>query len=134
MYNKIYSFFLVILILQTGCIEEKTSPLSISELVNDSLSIQGKKEYASTPYVTPGDRVYAVGLQNGSFSELGWHIKGEMGGIWNHPIKLMDGFEFLITENNRTLTLDKASKFINYPFANQFKYQFEKEKLAVNAV
>ncbi|NNF81706.1 MAG: glycogen debranching protein, partial [Flavobacteriaceae bacterium] len=60
---------------------------SISTVLNQSPQISGKLEYLDTPYVTAGNRVYMVGHQNGSFPDLGWHIKGEMGGIWNHPIK-----------------------------------------------
>ncbi len=55
--------------------------------------IVGPQAYADSPYMTPGNRVYAVGHQNGRFPDIGWHIKGEMGGIWDHPIKLMDGFQ-----------------------------------------
>ncbi len=29
--------------------------------------IEGKIEFSSTPYITAGDRVYAIGAQNGSF-------------------------------------------------------------------
>ena len=48
-------------------------------------------------FVTAGDRVYIVGFQDGSFPALGWHITGEMGGIWDHPVKLMDGFSASLT-------------------------------------
>src|SRR5436190_6621371 len=43
-------------------------------------------------YLTPGDRAYVVGIQNGNFPDLGSHVKGEMGGLWMPPVKLMDGF------------------------------------------
>ncbi|MGY5846249.1 hypothetical protein ACW6QP_02425 [Salegentibacter sp. HM20] len=46
-----------------------------------------------------------VGHQDGSFPDLGWHIPGEMGGIWNNPIKLMDGFEaYIHLEEKKTST------------------------------
>jgi hypothetical protein len=57
----------------------------------------GKPQYLQSPFVTAGDRVYMVGHQDGSFPDLGWHVTGEMGGIWNHPIKLMDGFTASLT-------------------------------------
>ncbi len=60
-------------------------------------SLSGKPEYLASPFVTAGDRVYLVGFQDGSFPALGWHIKGEMGGIWDHPVKLMDGFSACMT-------------------------------------
>ena len=74
--------------------------------------------------LTAGNRVYLIGHQDGSFPELGWHIPGEMGGIWDHPIKLMDGFAAELTLSGRTVILDRAVEFVNYPFANVHKYTF----------
>lgn len=114
-----------------GC--NKKEPIVFNELIANSSAIEGKQEYLNSPYVTAGDRVYAVGHQNGSFPDLGWHITGEMGGIWNHPIKLMDGFEIdLILEQNDTLHLNKANKFTNYPFANKFGYTWDDQQIAID--
>ena len=56
-----------------------------------------------------------------------------MGGIWDHPIKLMDGFTAKITlnGNNDSFCLNKADKFINYPMANIHHFTWEKENLAI---
>src|SRR5947209_1421711 len=43
-------------------------------------------------YVAAGDRAYIVGIMDGSFPFMGWHIKGLMGGVWVPPIKLLDGY------------------------------------------
>jgi len=102
-----------------------------SEIIGDSPSIKGKSKYLNSPYVTAGDRVYMVGHQNGSFPDLGWHVKGEMGGIWNHPIKLMDGFEVTLDWGNRSLKLDSATSFINYPFANKHTYDLSVNNLQI---
>ena len=95
--------------------------------------IEGKTEYLASPFVTAGDRVYIVGYQDGSFPDLGWHIDGEMGGIWDHPIKLMDGFNAKVTVqgSNDSYCLNKADKFINYPMANSHHFTWEKENLAI---
>jgi hypothetical protein len=45
-------------------------------------------------YVATGTRGYIVGTEAGRFPAMGWHIKGEMGGIWSPPIKLLDGLWF----------------------------------------
>jgi hypothetical protein len=45
-------------------------------------------------YVAAGDRAYVVGFENGRFPAQGWHIGGEMGGIWSQPLKLADGAWF----------------------------------------
>jgi hypothetical protein len=33
-------------------------------------------------YVAAGDRAYVVGVQDGTFPPIGWHISGHMGGVW----------------------------------------------------
>lgn len=105
--------------------------VDFSTIVADSPAIEGKTAYLNSPFVTAGDRVYLVGHQNGSFPELGWHITGEMGGIWDHPIKLMDGFAIAITTDGQTLLLDSAATFTNYPFANRHLFSFPEQSLTV---
>jgi glycogen debranching enzyme len=72
-----------------------------------------------------------VGHQDGTFPDLGWHIEGEMGGIWNHPIKLMDGFDIQITEASESFKLNKADKFTNYPVANVHSFSWKDKKLEI---
>jgi glycogen debranching enzyme len=121
-------FFMGIAVL--GC----TSPNveTFGEVLNDSPSISGKPDYLKSPFVTAGDRVYLVGHQNGSFPELGWHIPGEMGGLWDHPIKLMDGFDIEILIGDTWLSLDSAKTFINYPMANKHVFVFEEQGITVD--
>ncbi|MBO6762813.1 MAG: glycogen debranching protein, partial [Roseivirga sp.] len=92
-------------------------------VLTDSESIAGKPEYLASPYLTPGDKTYMVGHQNGTFPDLGWHVTGEMGGIWNHPIKLMDGFSAQISKDGVDYCLDSAKQFVNYPFANTHEFE-----------
>ena len=40
----------------------------------------------------------AIGFQDGRFYANGWHITGEMGGIWSPPLKLADGIWFGIDD------------------------------------
>jgi hypothetical protein len=49
-------------------------------------------------YVTTGTRAYVVGTEDGRFPAMGFHTRGEMGGIWSPPIKLLDGIWFGIDE------------------------------------
>ena len=44
--------------------------------------------------VAAGTRAYSVGFEDGRFYANGWHITGEMGGIWTPPLKLLDGVWF----------------------------------------
>ncbi len=102
-----------------------------SQLLKESPAIEGKQEYLKSPYVTAGRRTYIVGYQNGTFPEIGWHIKGEMGGVWNHPIKLFDGFEAEIISGKDTLKLNHADSFTNYPIASKHIFKFEDQKIEV---
>ncbi|MEL6131835.1 MAG: glycogen debranching protein [Bacteroidota bacterium] len=95
-------------------------------------AITGKTQYLPSPYVTAGDRLYMVGHQDGTFPDLGWHVKGEMGGIWVHPRKLMDGFTLGIQQGNDMYCLTEADTFINYPFANRHTYSKGLEGLQVS--
>jgi len=75
-------------------------------------------------YLTPGDRAYVVGTQDGNFPDLGSHVPGEMGGLWTPPIKLLDGFWVKLSETDgkRGAWLTEAKEFINYPYGNRFFY------------
>jgi hypothetical protein len=43
-----------------------------------------------------GDRAIAMSDENGLYPATGWHIRGEMGGIWTPPVKLLDGLWFAV--------------------------------------
>jgi len=63
---------------------------------------------------------------------LGWHVEGEMGGIWNHPIKLMDGFTNSIQMDGSSYCLDRADQFINFPFGNKHVFESTIPELQVS--
>jgi hypothetical protein len=44
--------------------------------------------------VAAGTRAYSIGFEDGRFYANGWHITGEMGGVWAPPLKLLDGVWF----------------------------------------
>ena len=119
-----------ILTIFNACSPEKEAE-SFRILLSGTSSITGNKEYLDSPYVTAGNRVYMVGHQNGTFPEIGWHIKDEMGGIWNHPIKLMDGFKAVLQWEGETIDLNHAQTFINYPFANEHQYVLKDKNLKI---
>jgi hypothetical protein len=45
-------------------------------------------------FVAAGPRAYEVGTEAGRYPAAGFHTRGEMGGIWSPPIKLLDGIWF----------------------------------------
>jgi hypothetical protein len=51
---------------------------------------------AEKRYVAAGNRAYVVGAQDGTLPPIGWHISGTMGGVWSHPLKLLDSYTFLV--------------------------------------
>jgi glycogen debranching enzyme len=86
------------------------------------ISNEGKN--GTDPYVTAGDRAYLIGTQDGNFPDQGEHLAQEMGGLWVHPIKLIDGFEASVRDSagGQERVLAKSGEFINYPYGNRFKY------------
>lgn len=55
------------------------------------------------PYVTAGNRVYSVATQHGEFTEVGRRQPSEMSGVWDHPMKLLDGFWLGVTFGHASL-------------------------------
>src|SRR3982751_748525 len=51
-----------------------------------------------------GSRFYAMGAEDGSYPATGFHTRGEMGGFWTPPIKLLDGIWFRVDGSWRTAT------------------------------
>jgi glycogen debranching enzyme len=76
------------------------------------------------PYVAAGDRAYLIGTQDGNFPDMGGHVPGEMGGLWLHPIKLIDGFRATVSDSatGQSSPLSAAVEFINYPYGNRLRY------------
>src|SRR5262249_42710152 len=56
--------------------------------LSTSVRLQDRREIAS------GTRVYSLGWEDGRFYANGWHITGEMGGVWTPPMKMLDGIWF----------------------------------------
>lgn len=130
--NTSLSTFILLLILGCSVPENQTEQNLYQEVFNLT-SIEGNPKNLATPFVTAGDRVYLVGHQDGSFPDLGWHVTGEMGGLWDHPIKLMDGFTANVkTQGDELFCLDKAEKFINYPMANRHHFSWTKENIEID--
>ena len=118
-----------------GSLVSCSSPSAPEQQLFESLekmpALSGKAEYLSSPYSASGDRVYLIGNQDGTFPDLGWHVEGEMGGLWRHPIKLMDGFTASISIDNRIACLDKAISFTNYPIGNVIDFGIVSSNLSV---
>src|SRR5450755_3816616 len=58
----------------------------------DTLSVSSQLDLRR--YAASGDRAYELGTEDGRYPAMGFHTRGEMGGIWTPPIKLLDGIWF----------------------------------------
>lgn len=98
--------------------------------------ISSHGQHKSLPYVTAGDRTYLIGTQDGNFPDMGDHVPGEMGGLWLHPIKLIDGFQAEVTDSaaGRSIALTNAAEFVNYPHGNRFQYGPALDSLEIERV
>jgi len=65
-----------------------------AQSVPDAPTLSTKDRLDDRRFVTTGTRAYEVGTEAGRYPAMGWHIRGEMGGIWSPPIKLLDGIWF----------------------------------------
>src|SRR4051794_1610121 len=66
-----------------------TPPLArAADELSTSNRLQDRREVAA------GERSYAAGFEDGRWYANGWHITGEMGGVWAPPLKLVDGVWF----------------------------------------
>ncbi|MDD6828291.1 MAG: amylo-alpha-1,6-glucosidase [Bacteroidales bacterium] len=87
------------------------------------MSPRSCKAEADKLYLTPGNMAYCVGMQDGSFPDIGGHIPNEMGGLWSNPIKLCDGFALSITLDSQRISLGASDEYATYPYGNKFVYR-----------
>jgi glycogen debranching enzyme len=90
-------------------------------MVSHALQPLIAEEHLDGPYIVAGDRAYVIGRQGGSFPDMGWHLKGEMGGIWAHPIKLLDGFWLRVGDT----WLTAAHRFRIGPYWADHEYELD---------
>jgi hypothetical protein len=90
---------------------------------SEMTGLSNSSENSEKRYITAGDRSYFVGTQDGNFPDLGSHVKGEMGGLWLPPIKLLDGFWAKLTdEKGDAEWLSHAREFVSFPYGSKFLY------------
>lgn len=77
-------------------------------------------------YVCASERIKMIGAINGMFPDFGHHLEKEMGGLWMHPIKLLDGFWLRFCDRTaKTVNCwTAADSFTNYPWGNEFDYDY----------
>ena len=115
------------LVLLSFCLALMKPPLLQSQddyaaAILAGISNHGRNQ--TEPYVTAGDRAYLIGTQDGNFPDMGGHVRGEMGGLWLPPIKLLDGFRATVTDSvtKQEAALSRSTEFVNYPYGNRLRY------------
>ena len=75
--------------------------------------------------VCASEEVKLIGSLDGMFPDFGHHQEREMGGLWLHPIKLLDGFwlRFEDCAASNVSTWIIADGFENAPEGNRFLYR-----------
>jgi len=114
---------LVLAACSTPQTEELNYPLI--ERMSTMETLQGNTSYLHSKQMTPGNHAYCVGFQDGTFPDMGWHIKGEMGGLWAHPIKLLDGFSAAMVHKGDTIYLDSAATYSTTALGSIFNYNIQ---------
>jgi hypothetical protein len=77
-----------------------TASLLALSLVAPAAAVAAAPELSATSrlddrrYAATGPRAYDVGTEAGRYPAMGFHTRGEMGGIWAPPVKLLDGLWF----------------------------------------
>lgn len=122
---------LMLFVVSTAHAQSKV--FSITDESKKQHSLDGKAGNQDYLYVTAGDRLYTIGNQQGDFPSVGFHVPGEMGGVWQHPIKLLNGFSLGIKKSGSAdlKKLDKADHFKTYPFTSSFSYNLAEENLSI---
>ncbi|MBS4219264.1 glycogen debranching protein [Bacillus sp. FJAT-49711] len=82
-----------------------------------------KSKHPMNLYLNAGEYVKVTGAQDGYFPDFGHHVPNEMGGIWLHPIKLLDGFWLKVSDSTRNISVwSRADEFENHSWGSQFRY------------
>ncbi len=99
----------------------------LSERLSTQETLLGNPGYLSSKQMTPGNHAYCVGFQDGTFPDMGWHIKGEMGGLWAHPIKLLDGFRAAVVVGHRHHSARYCPELCHHPSWVYFHLQHRRQ-------
>ena len=82
----------MLLAVPTAAAQARSAVRSSAAGLSPTLSVSS--QLSQRRYVAAGDRAYDLGSEDGRYPAMGFHTRGEMGGIWSPPIKLLDGIWF----------------------------------------
>ncbi len=70
------------------------SPSERASGLTTSPELSTTSRLADRRSLVTGDRFWSMGTEDGTYPATGFHTRGEMGGFWTPPIKLLDGLWF----------------------------------------
>ncbi len=74
-------------------------------------------------FFLPGRRIYELGTMDGRFPPMG-RLLGDQGGVWAHPMKALDGFQFDVVRDGRPdWALTDSRHFSHTFYAARFHYE-----------
>jgi hypothetical protein len=82
----------LLLAVPTNVVQAQSVARSNAASLSPTLSVSS--QLSQRRYVAAGDRAYELGSEDGRYPAMGFHTRGEMGGIWSPSIKLLDGIWF----------------------------------------
>ncbi|MFC5099153.1 hypothetical protein [Kibdelosporangium philippinense] len=79
---------LVVTALVAALLPVSTASATVSDELSETARLSDRRALVA------GDRAFTMGDESGLYPATGWHIRGEMGGFWAPPVKLLDGVWF----------------------------------------
>lgn len=88
------------------------------------MRMQESTRAASPKCVCASEHAKLIGAIDGTFPDFGHHQEREMGGLWMHPIKVLDGFwlRFCDHDAENVDTWIQADQYTCLPYGNEFLY------------
>ena len=76
-----------------------------------------------TLFFLAGRKIYELGTMDGGFPPIG-RLLGDQGGIWAHPVKLLDGYRFTVLEEDQPeWRLTESRHFAHRFYAARFHFE-----------
>ncbi|MEO6086628.1 MAG: hypothetical protein ABIQ18_26295 [Umezawaea sp.] len=72
------------------------APAAVADQPTRSPELSETSRLADRRALVTGDRAWVMGDEAGLYPAAGFHTRGEMGGFWSPPVKLLDGLWFAV--------------------------------------
>ena len=80
--------------------------------------VEKQTRLARDHYVVASNKIYQIGNQDGTFTDLGFHVEGEMSGIFAQPLKISKGYTISVQGE-----IQQATTYGLYHGESSFRYE-----------